>query len=141
MEPLLVEPEVVIPARCLSWTSARSSGPGGQNVNKVASKVDLRFDFAGCPALPDAVKQRLQKSCRRRLDADGLLVVVSQRTRDQARNLEDARQRLAALIRAALVEPKRRKPTRPGRAARERRLADKRHTAERKKRRTEREFD
>jgi ribosome-associated protein len=132
---------VTIPARCLAWTSSRSSGPGGQNVNRVATKVDLRFDFARCSALSPEVKQRLKESYRRRLDAEGRLVVVSQRTRDRARNLQDALGRLAALIRAALVKPKTRKPTRPTRASQERRLADKKRVAERKKRRAERDFE
>ena len=141
MKSLLVQTGVVIPARNLSWSSSRSSGPGGQNVNKVSSKVDLRFDVNQCAALSAAVKQRLKARCRRRLDADGLVVVVSQATRDQERNLEDARGRLAALIRAALIEPKIRKPTRPTRASRERRLADKKYTAERKRRRGVRDAD
>ncbi len=110
-------------------------------MNKVASKVDLRFDVARCRVLSPEVKQRLIARNRRRLDAEGQLVVVSQRTRDQTRNLEDARERLAALIRAALVAPKPRKPTRPSRAARERRLADKKRTAGRKRQRSQRDFE
>ena len=141
MDPLPVKPDLIIPARCLGWTSACSSGPGGQNVNRVASKVDLRFDIDGCEVLAPEVKQRLRQRCRRRLDAEGRLVVVSQRTRDQSRNLEDARGRLAELIRAALVEPRVRKSTRPSRAQRERRLNDKRHAAERKRRRAVRDDD
>lgn len=103
--------------------------------------MDLRFDVEGCAALDPAVKERLKSRCRRRLDADGFLVVVSQITRDRGRNLEEARDRLAALIRAALVEPKSRRPTRPTRASRERRLAEKKLTSQRKKRRTECDFE
>jgi ribosome-associated protein len=141
VKSLFVRAGVVIPARNLSWSSSRSSGPGGQNVNKVSSKVDLRFDVDQCSVLSPAVKQRLRARCRRRLDANGLLVLVSQATRDRERNLDDARERLAALIRAALVEPKTRKPTRPTRSSRERRLSDKKHTAERKRQRVSRDLD
>jgi ribosome-associated protein len=133
---LVIDDRVVLPGRDLSWTAARSSGPGGQNVNKVATKVVLRFDLPGTEALSPAVKARLRKIARGRLDADGRVVVTSQATRNRVRNLEDAREKLAELVRAALVEPRHRRTTRPSRAARERRLRDKHLRAERKRDRT-----
>src|SRR5688500_114787 len=99
MDDLEVQPGIVIPARELTWSAARASGPGGQNVNKVSSKVDLRFDLRGTESLASDVKARLRaKAGTSRLDADGRVVIVSQVTRDQHRNLEDARERLAGLI-------------------------------------------
>jgi ribosome-associated protein len=103
-----------------------SSGPGGQNVNKVASAVELRFDAARSPSLPDEVKQRLRALAGRRMTKDGVLVLRGKRFRDQQRNREDVRARLSDLIARAAVVPKRRKPTKPSRATRERRLTDKR---------------
>lgn len=99
-----------------------SSGPGGQNVNKVASAVELRFDLRNSPSLPDALKQRLLARRDRRLTADGVLVLQAQRFRDQSRNREDARTRLAEFIRAGLRVPKKRIATRPTRASKQRRL-------------------
>ncbi|NUP05435.1 MAG: aminoacyl-tRNA hydrolase [Polyangiaceae bacterium] len=122
-----------IPARELTWTAVRASGPGGQNVNKVSSKVELRFDLAATSAIDAESKGRLAGLAGSRLDADGTLRIVVQDTRDQRRNLEIARERLAELIRAALVRPKKRRPTRPSRGARERRLAEKRHRGETKR--------
>lgn len=135
MDDLPIDRRVVIPAADLSWTAVRSSGPGGQNVNKVASKVDLRFDLEGTTALSPEAKQRLRRMAAARLDKDGRLVVTSQATRDQSRNLDDAREKLAALIRRALVVPKRRKPTKPSKGAKERRLKEKRARSEKKERR------
>lgn len=122
----------MIPSADLSWSAATSSGPGGQNVNKVATKVDLRFDLEGTTALRDEVKGRLRRLAANRLDREGRIQITSQATRDQSRNLEDAREKLAALIRSALHPPKKRKKTRPSRGAKERRLKAKKQRSERK---------
>ena len=129
--PLLVA-HLVIPEAELRWTAVRASGPGGQNVNKVASKVDLRFDFEGCSALSDDVKARLRLKARPRLDADGQIQITSQLTRNQPDNLEDARQKLAMLVASALTVPKARRKTKPSRAKKARRVAEKRVHAEKK---------
>ncbi len=132
MRHLDIRPGVVIPASDLVARAVRSSGPGGQNVNKVASKVELRFDLPGTSAISPDVKARLRALARGRLDADGWLVVVSQATRDMPHNLKDARAKLAELIARALVPPRPRRPTRPTAASRERRLEAKQRRARRK---------
>ena len=124
-EAIVVTDMVRVPPAALSVRAARASGPGGQNVNKVATKIDLRVDLSGIEGLTEAARARLQLLAANRLDAEGRLVVMSQVTRNQARNLEDARARVADLIRAALIAPRRRRPTRPTMGARRRRLDDK----------------
>ena len=124
-----------VPERALSVRAVRSSGPGGQNVNKVASKVELRVDLGAVSGLDPAARERLWSLAAARLDADGRLLVTSQRTRDQHRNLEDAREKVRQLVARALRVPRRRRPTAPSAGAREKRLAEKRHAAARKRRR------
>jgi ribosome-associated protein len=113
-----------------------ASGPGGQNVNKVATAVELRFDVRHSRGLSDSVRARLVALAGKKLSGDGILVIAAQRFRSQARNRADARARLAALIEAAATPPKLRHATKPTRAAKRRRLDDKRHTGTRKRERS-----
>jgi ribosome-associated protein len=125
-DAIVVTDEVRVPAAALSVRAVRSSGPGGQNVNKVATKIDLRVDLDRIEGLSDGARVRLDALARHRLDAEGRLLVTSQATRNQARNLDDAREKVRALVAAALVRPRARTATRPTAAARERRLGGKR---------------
>jgi len=122
---LEITPSLVIPDTDLSLAFVRASGPGGQNVNKVSSAVQLRFDMAGTTALSDAVKSRLRVLAGRRLTDDGALLIIARNQRSQDHNRREALERLAELIRKALVAPKARKATRPTRASKERRLEGK----------------
>jgi ribosome-associated protein len=132
MEPLVVRPGLVIPAADLAFEAVRASGPGGQNVNKVSSKVDLRLDLDKTRALGPETKERLRALFKNALDADGRLCVTSQKNRDQPRNLEDAREKLRAMILQALARPKKRRPTRPTRGSVERRIGEKKHHGDKK---------
>jgi ribosome-associated protein len=113
----------------------RASGPGGQNVNKVSSAVQLRFDLSGSRSLPEGVRERLARLAGRRLTRDGVIVIIAQRYRTQERNRQDALDRLIALIRRAAEPPTPRRPTKPSRAAKERRLETKARRATTKERR------
>ena len=119
----------------------RSAGPGGQNVNKVATAVELRFDIAHSPSLPEPVRERLLARRDRRVTGEGVLVISAQRFRTQERNREDARERLAAFIETGLHAPKPRVPTRPTRASKERRLGAKRERSTIKQARGRRDWE
>lgn len=133
-DDLQVNDRLTVPGSELDWTAVRSGGPGGQNVNKVATKVVLRFDPRS-PSLSAAVSERLQRLAAARLDAGGRIAIHCDTTRSQSKNLALARERLVELIRAALVVPKRRRATRPSKAVQRARLEGKRQTSEKKRQR------
>jgi ribosome-associated protein len=121
-----VTPRIAIDERELEESFVRASGPGGQNVNKVASAVQLRFDVKGSPSLPEPVRERLMRLAGRRLTQEGVLVITAQRFRTQERNREDALERLVALVREAATPPAPpRRPTKPTLGSQKRRLAAK----------------
>ena len=120
-----VTDQIAIDEAELSETFMRASGPGGQNVNKLATAVQLRFDVRHSPSLPDEVRARLERLAGRKLTRDGVLVITAQRHRTQERNRDDALERLIALIRTAAVRPTPRRPTRPTLGSKLRRLESK----------------
>jgi len=133
---LFVTPRLTIPAGELEISFARSGGPGGQNVNKVSSKVDLRWNPGTSAALAEEDRAWLLQKLRSRLTGDGTLIVTSTATRDQIANRADALSKLALIVAAALDRPKPRKPTKVSKGAKRRRVADKRHHAEIKRNRS-----
>jgi ribosome-associated protein len=141
MAMLKVNDEISIPLRELRWEYTRSSGPGGQNVNKVHSRAVLRWNPAQSSRLPEQVCARLVSSLSSRLTREGDLILASQRTRDRGRNAEDCLKRLRTLILAAAKAPKRRRPSRPTLASKERRVEAKLQRSATKKLRQKPESD
>lgn len=130
--PLVINEKITLPGSDLEWTAVRSSGPGGQNVNKVASKIELSFDFEATVALPESAKVRLRELAKNQLDGEGRVFIKSEKTRDQAKNLADAREKLKDLIRKSLVIPKARKATKPSKTQKVKRLITKKKVGAKK---------
>jgi ribosome-associated protein len=130
--PLVINDKVTLPGHDIEWTAVRASGPGGQNVNKVSSKIELTFDLEDSVALTDQVKARLRVIAKNSLDGEGRILITSQKTRDQSKNLSDAREKLKELVAKALVIPKTRKPTKPTKGSKVRRLTAKKKVGAKK---------
>jgi ribosome-associated protein len=124
-----VTPGISIDEHEVEESFVRASGPGGQNVNKLATAVQLRFNVRTSPSLPEDVRVRLERLAGSRLTRDGFLIIIAQRHRTQGRNRQDALERLLDLIRRAAVAPQVRRPTRPTKASRQRRVEAKKHRA------------
>lgn len=133
MEHLQITEQIAIPMADIEMTAVRSQGAGGQNVNKVASAIHLRFDIAGCRSLPSALRRRLLARNDQRINADGVLVIKAQQFRSRDRNRQAALDRLADFLRKGMQQPKRRLPTQPSAAVRRKRLEDKSRRAAIKK--------
>jgi ribosome-associated protein len=133
---LPVSRSIVLPESELVVRFLRADGPGGQHVNRTESAVELRFDVAHSPSLPDDVRERLLARSDRRLTDDGVLVIQARRFRDQSRNRDDARERLVEIVRGALLAPKKRVATKPTRASKLRRLEGKQQRAKVKQNRS-----
>ena len=131
-----VTPGIALDDSEIELSFIRASGPGGQNVNKVSSAVQLRFDIGRSPSLPPAVRERLRTLAGNRVSRDGVLVITAHRFRSQEQNRRDAVERLVALVREAAHPPRPRRPTRPTRASRVRRLEHKRRRGEAKRARS-----
>jgi len=140
-DPIQVDATVRVPAEALFVKAVRSGGPGGQNVNKVSSKIELRIQLEAIEGLTLGALERLRHAVRNRLDGEGRWMIISEKTRDQAKNLEDARAKAVHVIAAALVPPIPRRPTRPTFGSKTRRLEGKRLTSEKKRQRGGRDFD
>ncbi|HEY3659341.1 MAG TPA: alternative ribosome rescue aminoacyl-tRNA hydrolase ArfB [Steroidobacteraceae bacterium] len=139
--PLIITPDVAIPDEEFEWKFIRSSGPGGQNVNKVASAVQLRFLLPLNTSLPVAARNRLRRMAGQKLIDDGSILISARSERSQEQNRRDALERLAELVRAAMIEPKIRKKTRPTRASKERRIESKKRRGTTKQGRGSRGWD
>lgn len=131
MPDIFVNERVVVPEAALETKAVRASGPGGQNVNKLATKIQMRVDLDRITGLMGDDLARVRAFLKSRLDAEGRLLIMSQETRDQARNRDDCAAKVADLLRAALFRPKVRRRTRPTRASKERRIDAKRRQSER----------
>ncbi len=138
---LEVTPAVSIPEEDLEWKFIRASGPGGQNVNKVSSAVQLRFLLPQNTTLPAPVRARLKRIAGHRIGEDGTLLISARSERSQEQNRRAALERLADLVRTALIEPKIRRKTRPTAASRERRIESKKHRSSTKRGRGARNWD